>query len=223
VSERPGRFEEAHGGTLFLDEIGDLAQEAQAKILRAIQSKRIRRVGSNRPVDLDLRLVTATHTDLEAAVRDGEFRLDLYYRLNVMEIRLAPLRDRREDIPVLVQHFMDRFCREQYKPTLELDRETVASYLDYDWPGNVRELRNAVERAVLLAEEGSLPPFVPPSARERGATDLQQAFQQGYAEAQVKRIYAQLVYQEVQGNKSRACKILGIDYKTLQNRLSPDR
>jgi len=222
VSERPGRFEEAQGGTLFLDEIGDLSLSAQAKILRAIQSRRIQRLGSSRSVDLDIRLVAATHADLEAAMVAGTFRDDLYYRLNVVEICLAPLRERREDVATMVRHFVDRFCREQGKSRLGIESDTLASYLNHGWPGNVRELRNAVERAVLLAQEDHLPPFVPASAHERGATDLLEAFERGHDEKQVKRAYAQLVYQHLGGNKRRACRILGIDYKTLQNRLSSD-
>jgi len=222
VTERPGKFEEAQGGTLFLDEIGDLSLAAQAKILRAIQSRRIQRLGSNRSVDLDIRLVAATHMDLEAAMEAGTFRDDLYYRLNVVEINLAPLRERREDVAAIVRHFVDRFCREQSKSTLGIDSDTLASYLEYDWPGNVRELRNAVERAVLLAQDDRLPPFVPASVRERGATDLLEAFQRGHDEKQVKRAYARLVYQRLGGNKRRACRILGIDYKTLQSRLASE-
>lgn len=222
VTERPGKFEEAQGGTLFLDEIGDLSLAAQAKILRAIQSRRIQRLGSNRSVDLDIRLVAATHTDLEAAMEAGTFRDDLYYRLNVVEILLPPLRERREDVAAIVRHFVDRFCQEQGKFTLAIDSATLDTYLDHDWPGNVRELRNAVERAVLLAREKQLPPFVSASARERGATDLLEAFQKGHDEKQVKRTYARLVYQRSGGNKRRACRILGIDYKTLQSRLSSE-
>jgi len=222
VTERPGKFEEAGGGTLFLDEIGDLALTAQAKILRAIQERRIERLGSNRPVDLDLRLVAATHTDLEAAIEAGTFRSDLYFRLNVVQIYLPPLRDRRDDILELLRHYVALFCREQKKPDLEIQEATLESYMAYEWPGNVRELRNAVERAVLLAEEDRLPPFELPPTASAGPTDLSEAFARGMGEREVKQLYARYVFSRLNRAKKRACEFLGIDFKTLMSRLPED-
>ena len=146
---RTGRFEEANGGTLFLDEIGELAPALQSKLLRAVQERSIERLGSNTPIRVDLRLVTATSRDLEAAVADGTFREDLYYRLSVVVIELPPLRERRQDIPALVEHFMRRRGRD-----VSVTQDALHLLCDYHWPGNVRELENAVERAAVLARSG---------------------------------------------------------------------
>ena len=146
---RIGRFEEARGGTLFLDKIGELAPSLQSKLLRAIQERTIERLGSNTPIQVDLRLITATSRNLEEAVGEGEFREDLYYRLNVITIELPPLRERRQDIPVLVQHFLQRGGQK-----VSMTPAALALLCDYHWPGNVRELENAVERAAVLARSG---------------------------------------------------------------------
>ena len=149
-AERKGRFEQAHGGTLFLDEIGDISPAFQAKLLRVLQEREFERVGGNRTIRVDVRLITATNRNLEKAVANGEFRADLYYRINVVSIYLPPLRDRREDIPYLVERFLDKF-NEENKRSLKLSAESVSVLVNCYWPGNVRELENCVERTATMA------------------------------------------------------------------------
>jgi two-component system NtrC family response regulator len=147
---RRGRFELAHGGTLFLDEIGDLPAHLQVKLLRVLQERQFERVGGSRPVAVDVRIIAATHQDLEARIRDGRFRDDLYYRINVVTIVLPPLRERREDLPPLIDHFLRVFAAKNRKTVRGLTRDAREALLRYDYPGNVRELENLIERAVVL-------------------------------------------------------------------------
>jgi len=171
---RPGRFEVARGGTLFLDEIGDLPQEVQIKLLRVLQEREFERVGSNRPIRADVRVVAATHRDLEALVEEGGFRRDLYFRLNVFPIRVPPLRERREDIPLLVWAFVERLQGPIGKRILRIRDRDLAALAGYDWPGNVRELQNVVERALILSPGETLAireafPSVPSGVSEESA------------------------------------------------------
>ncbi|WP_205600055.1 sigma 54-interacting transcriptional regulator, partial [Arhodomonas sp. KWT] len=153
---RRGLVESADGGTLFLDEIGELPLAAQARLLRVLQEGEIRRVGSDRSSRVDIRLVAATHRDLEAMVADGTFREDLYFRIQVMEIRLPPLRERSEDIPALARFLLEKACRRLNRPPMRLSDDALGAIRNYQWPGNVRELENAIERAVMLAESTAL-------------------------------------------------------------------
>ncbi len=152
VQRRLGRFEAADGGTIFLDEIGELPPEAQVSLLRVLQEREIERVGSSHPIAVDVRVVAATNRDLEAAVERGTFREDLFYRLNVFPIRLPPLRERVEDIPILVEYLVDRFAKQTGKMIHNIEKQTLQRLTAYDWPGNVRELQNVIERAVVLSE-----------------------------------------------------------------------
>ena len=152
VQRRLGRFESADGGTIFLDEIGELPQEAQVALLRVLQEREIERVGSSHPIAVDVRVLAATNRDLEAAVESGTFREDLFYRLNVFPLRLPPLRERQDDIPILVEYLVDRFARQMGKRIRSIEKQTVQRLTAYDWPGNVRELQNVIERAVVLSE-----------------------------------------------------------------------
>ena len=152
LSRKIGKFEMADRGTLFLDEVGDLPAAAQAKLLRVLQEREVQRVGGTKPVTVNVRLVAATNQDLEACMHAGQFRPDLFYRLSVFPIRLPPLRERREDIPPLVEHFAQRFAEQQHKPTPQLGPGVLQRLVSYHWPGNVRELQNVVERAVILAQ-----------------------------------------------------------------------
>jgi transcriptional regulator with GAF, ATPase, and Fis domain len=156
TNDRAGRFETADGGTLFLDEIGELPLEMQGKLLRVLQEKRYERVGDDRTRQADVRIIGATNRDLKSAVAAGRFREDLYYRLYVFPIQVAPLRERRDDIPLLASHFVDLSVKELKCPKPRLTRATVVKLQSYDWPGNVRELRNLIERAVILARGGTL-------------------------------------------------------------------
>jgi len=152
VQRRLGRFEAADGGTIFLDEIGELPPEAQVSLLRVLQEREIERVGSSHPIAVDVRVLAATNRDLEAAVERGTFREELFYRLNVFPIRLPPLRERAEDIPILVEYLVDRFAKQTGKIIRNVEKQTLQRLTAYDWPGNVRELQNVIERAVVLSE-----------------------------------------------------------------------
>jgi formate hydrogenlyase transcriptional activator len=156
TNQRVGRFELAHQGTLFLDEIGDLPLELQPKLLRILQEQEFERLGSSRTHKVDVRMVTATNQDLLDRVNEGEFRRDLYYRLNVFPIRIPPLRERRDDIPLLANHFAQKFANKMGKGITSIQKETLNSLQDYDYPGNVRELENLIERAVILSFDGVL-------------------------------------------------------------------
>lgn len=219
-SRRIGRFEEASGGTLFLDEIGELTPSLQSKLLRAVQERTIERLGSNVPVPVDLRLVAATSRNLEEAVQQGEFREDLYYRLNVVTIPLPPLRERRQDIPALVEHFLHRGER-----TASITNAALTKLNDYHWPGNVRELENAIERAVVLAREGlvTADEIVLRDARDGRAqkwTDdapLEAGWQTNLAELEKSLIARAL--RQAEGNKSKAAELLGIHRRLLYEKI----
>jgi len=152
LQRRLGRFEAADGGTIFLDEIGDLPAETQIALLRVLQEREIERVGSSHPIAVDVRVLAATNRDLETAVQSGAFRQDLYYRLNVFPIEIPPLRERVDDIPVLVEYLIERYAKKAGKSIRTIKKQTVELFQAYDWPGNVRELQNVIERAVVLCD-----------------------------------------------------------------------
>jgi len=156
TQQRRGKFEQAHGGTLFLDEIGDMNPNAQAKVLRVLQEGELERVGGSQTITVDVRVIAATNKDLKAEIQAGRFREDLFYRLNVVPIELPPLRDHKEDIPALVEHFLKQSCAANDRRALSVTREAVGLLMQYDWPGNVRELRNAVERLVILTSSSTI-------------------------------------------------------------------
>ena len=153
LQRRLGRFEAADGGTIFLDEVGELPQEAQVALLRVLQEREIERVGSSQPIAVDVRVLAATNRDLEDAVERGAFREDLFYRLNVFPIRLPPLRERAEDIPILVEYLVDHFAKQMSKRIRQIEKQTLQRLIAYAWPGNVRELQNVIERALVLSED----------------------------------------------------------------------
>jgi PAS domain S-box-containing protein len=167
LSRQVGRFELAHGSTLFLDEIGDLPRDVQVKLLRVLEEKQVERLGSPRPIPVDVRIIAATNQDLEAAVRAGRFREDLYYRLNVFPIVIPPLRERREDIPTLARLFVEEFATFTGKHIDAIAKSSMDELVSYDWPGNVRELRNVIERAMILATGRTLKIDIPHSAKVR--------------------------------------------------------
>lgn len=219
---KAGLFQAANGGTIFLDEIGELPLEMQAKLLRVLQEKEVRPVGSNDHVSVDVRVIAATNRDLEAAYREGTFRKDLYFRLNVVTVHLPALRDRRSDIPMLVHHFLDR-----YAPSSNLQVTTAAmkSLLHYDWPGNVRELENCVARAVTLGDHqvidvNDLPPAIrteqssPVSASSQDAASVSTT-----ALAEMERMTILRVFEQANGDKALAGKMLGISRATLYRKL----
>jgi len=234
---RRGLFEEATGGTLFLDEVGDIGARIQGQLLRVLQEGEIRRVGESAPIRVDTRVVAATNKDLAEAVKAGKFREDLFYRLNVVTIRIPPLRERREDIPLLAEHFAARHAGER---GASLTTEAQEALLLWDWPGNVRELENAVARALALNPGGTiLPEDLPEAVRERWrpqrgmpakAVSTLVAVPAAAALAdpliadhptldELSRRYAERVLREAGGNKTRAAEALGIDRKTLSRLL----
>jgi transcriptional regulator with GAF, ATPase, and Fis domain len=166
IAQKIGRFEMADKGTLFLDEVGDIPLALQPKLLRVLQEQEFERLGSGRTHQVDVRLVAATHRDLESMVKRNEFRSDLYYRLNVFPVLLPPLRDRSTDIPALVAHFVEIFSRRMGKRIEKIPEETLTAFSAYSWPGNVRELQNLIERAVILANDGVLPNPLPSTGPE---------------------------------------------------------
>ncbi len=220
--QRYGKFELANGGTLFLDEIGELKLDVQSKLLRALQEREIERVGGARPIHLDLRVVCATNRPLEKLVADGKFREDLYWRLKVVPIEIPPLRERREDVRDLAQHFLTRFAAAYGRVPQELAPEAVALLETYTWPGNIRELENLVERLTVVCDapridEGDLPLEITVGAglsREAERESTYDAAMSSFEKAYLRKVLAQ-----VGGNRRRAAEKLGIGYSTLKVKL----
>lgn len=219
---KAGLFKAADGGTIFLDEIGELPLEMQAKLLRVLQEKEVRPVGSNDKVNVDVRVIAATNRDLEAAYRAGTFRKDLYFRLNVVTIHLPALRDRRSDIPVLVHHFLDRYARGE---NLQVTAAAMKSLLQYDWPGNIRELENCIARAVTLGDHrtidvGDLPPAIRSESSLPSTTSIEDsASLSTTALAEMERMTILRVFEQAGGDKALAGKMLGISRATLYRKL----
>jgi two-component system NtrC family response regulator len=219
VAARKGRFELADGGSLFLDEIGDLPPHLQVKLLRVLQEREFERVGSSRPIRVDVRLLAATHRNLEALVREGRFRDDLYYRINVVTIQLPPLRERREDLPPLIDHFLRAFAKKNGKSIRGLTREAREALLRYDYPGNVRELENLVERAVVLTRDdviglSDLPLTLEAQAAEpEGGAGLVAA-----VEGMERRMIRDALL-KADGTQTRAAELLGISERVLRYKL----
>jgi DNA-binding NtrC family response regulator len=219
--DRQGLFVEASGGTLFLDEIAELPLPLQPKLLRVLQDGEVRPLGANRAVRVDVRIMAATNRDLERRLREGQFREDLYYRLNVIQIQLPPLRGRQEDILPLADHFLARSAERSRKSARGWLESAKQMLLAYHWPGNVRELENVVERAVALAESDLIAPAdLPPAMQERKSHDrLATAVAQGFTLDQLEREYIERVLEVEGGNKTRAAQRLGLDRKTLYRKL----
>jgi len=219
---KSGLFQAANGGTLFLDEIGELPLEMQTKLLRVLQEKEVRPVGSNDKVNVDVRVIAATNRDLEAAYREGTFRKDLYFRLNVVTVHLPPLRERRSDIPMLVHHFLNR-----YAPTTHLQVTSAAmkSLLQYDWPGNVRELENCIARGVTLGDQEvidvqDLPPAIRTEQPASQAMTPQDAANLSTtALAEMEKMTILRVFEQANGDKALAGRMLGISRATLYRKL----
>jgi two-component system nitrogen regulation response regulator GlnG len=240
-----GKFEQANNGTIFLDEIGDMPLDLQAKILRVLQEKEITRTGGNQAIPVDVRILAATNQNLEEIVRQKAFREDLYYRLNVVPIQLVPLRERKEDIPPLVEYFLHKTCMELEIPPKQCDAAAVRLLTTYSWPGNVRELENTIKRAVILSSDPLLTPVDFPSLRvERGAEPLMDEglSLEGIVEMklrscftdmermesgdiynmvleQVERPLIRFVLEKTRGNQVRAADVLGINRNTLRKKI----
>jgi two-component system nitrogen regulation response regulator NtrX len=224
VARRRGKFEAANGGTLFLDEIGDMSLKTQAKVLRALEEQAFERVGGKDTVRVDVRVLAASNQDLEEQIAQGRFREDLFYRLNVIPIEVPPLRRRKEDLPVLVEHFIVLFSAENGKRLKTISVEALAYFLAYDWPGNVRELRNMVERLVIMAPRDvigpeDLPPPLRPKEAPAGADEVQREKTLREARDAFERAFILAELRAHEGNVTRTAEKLGIERSHLYRKL----
>ena len=229
IAQRKGRFEQANKGTLFLDEVGDIPLHMQVKLLRVIQERRIERVGGAEPINIEVRLIAATHRSLDKMVRDGAFREDLYYRLNVIRIELPPLRDRLEDVPLLAAHFAQKYARGKTPP--EIDPAAMQLLLDHNWPGNVRQLENAIERACVTARDGTirtnnLPPdliAVPTSGKISAfQVDLQRSLPEQMSEitGKFEERYLRKALRKTRGHVGKCAKITGLSRRSITDKIA---
>ncbi|MHC5038593.1 MAG: sigma-54-dependent transcriptional regulator [Planctomycetota bacterium] len=221
VQRRKGRFEIAHGGTMFLDEVAEIPPPTQVKLLRVLQEQAFERVGGNETIKVDVRMITATNADLKKAVEEGRVREDLYYRLKVVTLRIPPLRERREDIPALVQHFVQKFAEQNGKADMEMDPDAMLALNTYPWPGNVRQLENVIESAVVMAPGNVITPALvaveaPHLPQEEGSPS---PFTPGLPLAAVEKQVILATLKAQGGNKAKTAKILGIGVRTLYRKL----
>ena len=224
-TQKKGLLEVAHGGTIFLDEIGDMSGGLQAKLLRVLEERSFRRVGGTKDITVDVRVIAASNRDLRQAMESGDFRKDLYYRLQVVTITIPPLRNRRDDIPLLARHFLEYFSREFKKRLPRLSPQAERLLVQYDWPGNVRELRNVIERAMILEDTGDLlPGHLPPEIGGLAASAVLPAptFQlpeTGIVLEEVEREFVRQALDLTQGNQTRAARLLGLTRDELRYRV----
>jgi DNA-binding NtrC family response regulator len=228
ITRRLGRFEIAHKGTIFLDEIGEIAPSVQTKLLRVLQEKQFERVGGSETITVDVRVIAATNRDLEQAVREKQFRDDLYYRLNVISVKLPPLRERGDDVMIFADHFLKRFADEMGKPIKNFSEEAISVIKAHSWPGNIRELENAVERAVILCEGDTIRPehlMIAPCKKEKNLAELpttESVLSELPVIASLREVecaHIRRVLNYKGWNQSAAAQILGIDRKTLRNKI----
>ena len=219
-NRRIGKFELANGGTLLLDEISEISVNLQAKLLRVLQEGEIDRVGGSYPVSIDVRVIATTNVDLEEVVEKGEFRKDLYYRLNVISLELPPLRERKNDIIMLAEFFIDKFNRLNGTSVKGLSREAAERLMEYEWDGNVRELENVIHRAVLLSSEDTITPDV---LQLPGKKKISRKEMPLVPLKEMEKILIERALEETSGNRTRAAKVLGISVRTLRNKLSEYR
>lgn len=220
VATRRGKFELAQGGTIFLDEVGDMDLSLQSKILRVLQESEFERIGGEKTITVDVRVIAATNQDLRAAVTNRTFREDLYYRLSVIPIYLPELKDRQEDIPLLASHFLKKFGQELGVEIKEISKEAINALLNYSWPGNVRELENVIERAVLLGDHKSITvQDLPPHLYTLDFRPIEKALREGATLEEVEQEYIRRVLEKTRGNQTKAARILGIDRRTLYRKV----
>lgn len=220
-SDKRGLLFEAHEGTLFLDEVTEMPLTLQAKLLRVIEDREVRPLGDTTSYPLDVRIISTSNRDVESFIKQGRFREDLYYRLKVIDIEMPPLRDRKEDIPLLIQHFVNRFSTELKKKVSGVSEETLRLLLNYSWPGNVRELENVIQRAITLSRhEMILPEDLPANLIPKTDVRLfEKAIEDKFTLDQLEKEYIRRILIETGGNKSKAAEILGLDRKTLYRKL----
>ncbi|NMB04289.1 MAG: sigma 54-interacting transcriptional regulator [Tissierellia bacterium] len=215
-----GKFELANNGTLFLDEIGDMPLSMQAKMLRVIQDKVITRIGDNQLIKTNVRIISATHRDLKELVDQGKFREDLFYRLNVVALDIPSLKERAEDIPLFVQHYLQEFSHDNMKPIKPIDSGVIEQMMRYSWPGNIRELRNVVEQMVIFADERLTIDLLPVHIRRSQDTTSSNRRELASSAADLEQMMIEKALKEADGNKARAARILGISRPTLYYKLS---
>jgi len=211
---KKGRLELAHGGTLFLDEVGEISTRMQIDLLRVLEDHVFYRVGGTQPIEADFRVIAATNKDLEKAIKQGTFREDLYYRLNVISFSMPPLREHKEDIPPLAEYFLHRFAQDTNKMVDQISREALDEMMLYDWPGNVRELGNALERAVVVGKSRKILPQDLPIFRPEYVSSPP-----GRTLREVEKAHLESVLNETQWNVSKSAEILGIDRSTLYDKI----
>ncbi len=221
ISRQEGCFERADKGTLFLDEIGDMSLMTQTKLLRVLQEQEFERIGGNETIRVDVRIIAATNKNLLEEIKRGKFREDLYYRLNVVEIHIPPLRERMEDVPALVEYFIADFAKKYNKPDLKISSAGMQSLMNFNWPGNVRELRNVVERAVVLSRSVQIEPEdFPEKIRQPGPMPGESSDDEHILTlSDMERMYVRKVLEYTGGNKLKAARLLNIDPKTLRAKL----
>ncbi|HEY9071837.1 MAG TPA: sigma 54-interacting transcriptional regulator [Candidatus Ozemobacteraceae bacterium] len=225
VGQKIGYFEIANRGTIFLDEISETSLHTQVKLLRVLQERKIRRVGGVKSIDIDIRVIAACNRDLPSLVREGRFRHDLYYRINEMTITLPPLRERQGDLPLLIEYFLDKFARENGKPSPTIDASARRLLFGYAWPGNIRELENVLKRAVVLADKVVMPSHLPPNLAERGVVGeppMRNAAPAGSLEDQLLAAEREIIVQSLEYNEhnvSLTARVLRISRRTLQRKM----
>ncbi len=228
TAQRRGKFDQAHEGTLFLDEIGDMSLKTQAKVLRILQEKKFERVGGSKTIEVDVRVIAATNKDLEAEISEGRFREDLYYRLNVIPFLVPPLRDRQDDIPQLVNHFLAHFCRQESREIKEMDQDAMDCLAGYAWPGNVRELKNLIERVVIMSPNQKIGKEMLPqvfldksSKAAKGQLPSSSLSADSFREAkeEFEREFLLLKLEENGWNISRTAEAVGIERSNLHRKI----
>lgn len=216
-----GRFESADGGIIFLDEISEIPKETQVKLLRVLQEKKIERVGSSKSIEIDIRIISASNKKLEAEVKKGNFREDLFFRLNVVDIVLPPLRDRKGDIEYLAKHFFDIYVKENKKNHLQITNNVFKAFSAYEWPGNIRELKNVIEKMVVLSKDGQITHSdLPEKLKNYSKESSSVSIPMGTPMDEIERMVILETIRYCQGNKSQAAKTLKIGRKTLQRKIS---
>ena len=222
VKDKEGLFNAACGGTFFLDEVGNTSPAIQVKLLRVLEDKKITPVGGTRPIDVDVRLIAATNSNLENDVKEGRFRADLFYRLNVIPIDIPPLRNRKDDIKILVEHFLGKYCDKLGITIKDISDQALDVLMNYSWPGNVRELENTIERAVLLnrtntIEKDDLPEKL--FSKKKVASIVSESEPDTPTLESIEKAYIHYVMSQTEGKKSEAAKLLGIDTSTLYRKI----
>lgn len=220
-TDKKGLIFEANKGTLFLDEITEMPVTLQAKLLRVLEDREVRPLGDTVSYPIDVRIISTSNQNMESSIKQSQFREDLYYRLKVIDINMPPLRERREDIPLLVQHFTKKYCEAMKKNISGFSEDTLKIILNYSWPGNIRELENVVQRAITLTQSDTILPEDLPNniMREKDENLIEKGFREKYTVDQLEKEYIKRILLEVGGNKSKASEILGLDRKTLYRKL----